>query len=581
MNRRVSLRGIQPGSGPMLKLGLALAGVAGILFSVAAGAAQIDVGTGTGCEAATIQGALGIAAFNGAGTADEIRITRTQTYTDVAIEISDWDVANEGALTLSGGWDSCTDTTASGRTVLSGDPAAAATVRVRGPNEASVVTLRRLELVNATLGLLAEGASDVAVESSWIRLNDGGVEVAGGADVELDVATEVVENSGASFGAGALCTGAGSQLVVAGDILDNTATNSGGGIHANTGCVVAFRAGALIEGNQANLGGGLFIAGGARAENLGTGSAGVDIYSNTAFQEGGGVYMAGTGPQTLLGNARIVSNEAGLRGGGVALIGGARLQLERFNFEQCLTPPRCVKVNENATTSGDFGSAVYADGGSELRMFQGYLESNNGPGFAGYAIYATGTGTSMLFEGIQIAHNSTVALFRAESGAEITAAFVSAAGNNYEVADGTTILDSHGGEATGAGAVIDLYSSILVDHQPFVTGTGGEIHGDCVLLDTVSGLTGHAGSMVGLDPHFVDVASGDLHLQRSSPAIDSCDAAIYAPIDSDADLDARGYDFTSEPDILGPYDRGFDEVRPLFADGFESGNTGAWSSAVP
>lgn len=92
-------------------------------------------------------------------------------------------------------------------------------------------------------------------------------------------------------------------------------------------------AGVLIQGNQADLGGGLFIAGGAQAANLGTGSAG--IYGNNATSEGGGIYMAGTGPQTLLGNVPIVSNTAGTRGGGVALVGGARLQLERFNFEIC------------------------------------------------------------------------------------------------------------------------------------------------------------------------------------------------------------------------------------------------------
>src|SRR5690606_4698746 len=127
-------------------------------------------------------------------------------------------------------------------------------------------------------------------------------------------------------------------------------------------------------------------------------------------------------------------------------------------------------------------------------------------------------------------------------------------------------LDSRGGQATG-GATIAINTSILVDQRPFVTSAGGEILADCVLLETTEGLTHHAASLVGVDPRFVDADSGDLHLRPDSPAIDSCDTLIYTPLDSDFDLDARGYDFTSRPDYVGPFDRGADELRPIFADG--------------
>ncbi len=550
-----------------------------LIFALAAARAEtIRVGTAAGCDEPNLVAAIGRAL--GTAEADVIRVPRDVAYNSVVLHLTDWDPATIGALTFEGGYDSCVDTTISGVTTLNGSASSPVIEVDTASRPVSDVTLRALDLQGGSVGLLAEGGADVLIQGSMIRLNDRGIEVAGGADVELNPATDVFENVATSFGGGVLCTGAGSRIVVAGSIWNNSATNSGGGIHASTGCVVAFRAGAFVHGNQANYGGGLSLAGGARAENLGTGSAGVDIYENTAFQEGGGIYMAGPGPQTLLGNARIVSNVAWYRGGGVALIGGARLQLERFNFEQCLTPPRCVKINENWTISEDFGSAVYADGGSEFRMFQGYLESNSGPGFAGYAIFATGAGTTMLFEGIQIAHNSTIALFQAESGAEITAGFVSAARNLYEVDGGPTILDSHGGQATG-GATIAINSSILVDQRPFVTATGGEILADCVLVDTTEGLTHHAGSLVGYDPRFVDADGGDLHLRHDSPAIDSCDTLIYTPLDSDFDLDARGYDTPSRPNYIGPFDRGADESPLLLADGFESGNTGAWSSTVP
>jgi len=70
-------------------------------------------------------------------------------------------------------------------------------------------------------------------------------------------------------------------------------------------------------------------------------------------------------------------------------------------------------------------------------------------------------------------------------------------------------------------------------------------------------------------------------LRLDSPALDSCDDLVYSPTRPDYDLDSRGFDFTTIPDLLGPFDRGADEVRPLFAHGFEAGNTTGWSATVP
>ncbi len=72
-----------------------------------------------------------------------------------------------------------------------------------------------------------------------------------------------------------------------------------------------------------------------------------------------------------------------------------------------------------------------------------------------------------------------------------------------------------------------------------------------------------------------------MRLRLDSPALDSCDDFVYSPTQPDYDLDPRGFDFTSIPNVHGPYDRGADEVRPLFADGFESGDPSQWSSTVP
>jgi hypothetical protein len=72
---------------------------------------------------------------------------------------------------------------------------------------------------------------------------------------------------------------------------------------------------------------------------------------------------------------------------------------------------------------------------------------------------------------------------------------------------------------------------------------------------------------------FVDGAAGDLHLDpTASTAIDQ----VTAPADAPTDIDGEARPFGTASDV------GADEWTPsIFADGFESGGTSAWSKAVP
>jgi hypothetical protein len=93
-------------------------------------------------------------------------------------------------------------------------------------------------------------------------------------------------------------------------------------------------------------------------------------------------------------------------------------------------------------------------------------------------------------------------------------------------------------------------------------------------------------SVVAVDPRFAAPAQGDLHLHPQSPAVDFCNIAAYAPAHGDGDGQARGFDLGSNPNGTpgvpgGLFDLGFDEVRPLFADGFETGGTSRWSAVTP
>lgn len=79
-------------------------------------------------------------------------------------------------------------------------------------------------------------------------------------------------------------------------------------------------------------------------------------------------------------------------------------------------------------------------------------------------------------------------------------------------------------------------------------------------------------SVCGQDPGLLDrgLATFDGHLQQDSPAVDA-GTAVDAPAD---DLD--GVERSGAPDI-GAYEL----VTRLFADGFESGTTAAWTPAAP
>lgn len=546
-----------------------------LLVPGAADAAILTVGSSPGtCSATSIAQALTLAQASAAN--DEIRLTRSLAYTGVATGVADWDPAVSGHLVIAGGYDDCLDTTASGRTTLVGD--GASTIFIVGETGVVAsrlqVTLRRLDLTGGGGGARGFGNVRVLVESSRIGGNEQGVGALMGAEVEIAASTTVEANVGATGGAGAFCHGVGSRLIVAGQVLDNVASAAGGGILAVEGCVVSLRAGAKIEWNSAARGGGLAVGSGSRAEGGGAGLLATRIAHNEASEYGGGIAVEGVGPGTHLANVQVESNVAPV-GGGVFVGPGGQLRLERYNFELCANAKRCFTLSHNRAVASvnALGSAALVMTGGELVLMQGYVEGNDGDGELDAALAVFG-GT-MLLDGMQIWNNETDAILFARGGS-IVAGFVSAAGNEFWDEGSATWRPSAGASAI-LSASVEIYTSILADHGPFEPATGGTIVGDCLILETEEGIEAEV-SMVGVDPRFRDAASGDLHLRPDSPAIDSCDTKVYAPRDIDFDLDGRGFDTPSVANFLGRYDRGADEFPLYFADDFESGGTGRWSS---
>ncbi len=530
------------------------------------------------CEATSIAEALGLA--QGTAAADEIRLTRSLAYTGVEVQIVDWNPAVSGHLTVRGGYDDCLDATASGRTTLTGDGSGTLFVvaETAGVAQRLEVTVRDLELTGSGTGAGAFGNVRLLLQDALLQGNAQGARNTAGAELELGGGTIVQDNLGGVVGGGAVCSEPGTRLILAGQIRDNEVSAWGGGIFALDGCVVELRAGAAIEYNSADRGGGLALVEGAWAEGGGAGTAPVRIAHNIALEAGGGIFLDGPAPRSLLGNVQIESNSAEF-GGGVYVGGAVRLQLERFNFAPCANPARCVTLSHNRSTGTNnaFGSAALISGGGELLFAQGFIEGNEGDG-VNDAVLVAGVGSTILLDGVQIWDNETDALFFALDESQIVAGFVSAAGNSYFDEDSGTLRDSAGARASQSS--IELYSSILTDHGPFETEFGGTIVGDCLMVDTEEGIEAEV-TMVGVDPRFRDAAAGDLHLKPDSPAIDSCDDEVYAPLDIDFDLDPRGYDSATRPNVLGPFDRGADESPLLFASGFESGTTAGWSLVFP
>ncbi len=112
----------------------------------------------------------------------------------------------------------------------------------------------------------------------------------------------------------------------------------------------------------------------------------------------------------------------------------------------------------------------------------------------------------------------------------------------------------------------------------FAGATGVTVQGnlmDGVVLPRDGAAPTVVDNLTSADPGwFADEADGDLHLLASaSEAVDQ----VTSPSDCVDDFDG-----VIRPDGVGLADLGADELgRPLFADGFESGWTGAWSGTAP
>ena len=557
---------------PRLSLSLLIAGV------VAAPPAQaqigqqpllVTVGSDAACDRTALADALSLTAAN-AGR-DFIRIAKNHRDTAIAVRIVNQQV------TIEGGFDSCTDSTPSGQTILDGTGGSAASVIEIAFNPQPTpfqpdVVLQNLLIRggedDAGENDLGGGGLDISVSGKvrlvgvTVRENEslrgGGIVISGSnpgfAQLEIEQGSVVAANN-ALEGGGIYCAQGIVELTET-QVAGNRA-KLGGGVVATLECeflVGPMGPGDGVLSNDAEQGGGIFANRAASVELVGDETGPARVASNRALdgdvRRGGGVYATEAGTEVVARNAHILSNSSGQPergGGGIYLDEGAFLRMERRLFGTCHTVDRCSSL------SGNLGGALAVVGNSTAEIYNTYIEGNAPLDPGGATIEVEG---SLQAEGIVMAGNGPGGLV--DSLGDLRFAYTTFADNLPNDSSPTPLLEARGAFA--------LHSSLIAESTSELFAIVGTADVDCLIVNDASGIP--AGTRIeenDIRPFFVDADGGDYHLlpTPSNPAIDFCDDSVAAPAARDIDLEPRGVDIASigEEFLNEFWDLGADEVQ--------------------
>lgn len=287
------------------------------LLGTHANAAIYRVGTGAGCTHASIAEAIAAAEANPGP--DEIRISRSLSYTAQALGIS-----TSQELNLHGGYSTCAQEVPDvPDTTISGAGGSAAPVFNILGGASSTIRLRRLFITNGDTAGTGHG---------------GAIHYRGSGRLELYDSQPV--SSIAGYGGGIYAEGLGpdAELVFGANVIvsGNTARYSGGGVYADSIKFSMAAPGSAIRFNEAQgtsdsgFGGGLIVLAKTRSATALVGSSGLGtqgtIFGNEA-RYGGGVALVsdGDGQHAILHvygtdpgrRTSITDNLASVVGGGL------------------------------------------------------------------------------------------------------------------------------------------------------------------------------------------------------------------------------------------------------------------------
>ncbi|HEY6985996.1 MAG TPA: hypothetical protein VH375_07930 [Rhodanobacteraceae bacterium] len=590
-------------------ISLALVGVPAL-----APADTFRVGAGSGCTHATIQDAIDAAAAD-PDVADFIRVTRSITYDDIALDIHDQH------LVITGGYANCLDETGDDqRTDLGGD-GDHSVVRIHGYGD---VVLRYLTLSGGHEPLFDYGYGGgvqidggphlISLDHMFVTGNEaghgGGISLRNTVNgdpnlVRLVLGDDVVVSSNhAEFppsgdsaiqGGGVYCHE--SSIVWNGggqtSIVGNTASLDGGGIGidecdltiAPHGSYGSFNGLVL---NEAGLdGGGLAVEGhsGGGTKIYVTDSARpVYVAGNSAGREGGGIKI-NSDAEVEAWDLILDGNRAYGEGGGISVFCGSLIEDAFFTLRGDLSGAPADAVQCQADKGCNSISGNIAEDGSGQPQAAAAVRVKTNPGYGEYCeALARVLGT-------HIANNvgeSVVRIYESPdlgdqgdshaelAGTAITANDVSEAvlqtgvsetNDNYPAF--TVKAATIAGNTVGGSDVISSHSGISIARsiiwQPgkrVLQLTEGSLDPgqiDYLLASDLTGIPASATNFIA-DPRFVDPELGDFHLHASSPAID------FAPSSGDPEADgaARSVNLALVPDDgFGPQDLGAYERQSI------------------
>lgn len=498
----------------------------------------------------------------------------------------------------------------------------------------SSVTLQSIELTGGGGlqggGILYGGTGALTLVDSTIVYNSAGqgggiyfAALGGSATLTLGAGTIIDENTANSDGGGIYLGGSTRMLALAPYtfIGYNHAPNGYGGGIAVEGAppVVAdigspgYNGSPVIQYNDAAIGGGIAVIAPDVASppgtaydievNLFTTDANHPggIFSNTATQAGGGIYLKSNYDSTA--KMYVASDFCATSfniDGNVAPEGSAIYSdLNQFNGltfysngvslnpsngcsdydtgvtlaslgAQTCSGISCNTLNGNgalnASNQPTAGAVIYADRATFFHAYRFIMRFNQG----GHAMHFVGIEPASIVDCLLADNNESAELIYADKSAiDIDSCTIA----NNALGGPTVIYDTGDQEFQN-----DLQDSII-DQPGLVTLNGGsKIGAEYLLSNDLSSLPSFSDSTQGA-PVYVNAAGGDYHLQPNSPGIDYAPSYSYPDVTTPAvDLDGkpRIFDIPGIANHYGPRDVGAYERSPvcyradtLFCDGLE------------
>ncbi|MEO6690296.1 MAG: hypothetical protein ABIS07_12515 [Dokdonella sp.] len=565
---------------------------------------------GAGCTYTTIQAALDAERASPGSPADYLYVARNQSYTAQDIQIHDQNVF------IYGGVDTCTDSSTSGTTTLSGSGGAAKSVMtISGHSRVGLGGFTITQGDNTSSGV---GGGINFVGSGWLR-----------------VSSTTITNNQAGYGGGINFNGTGGsadvaelQIGVETLITNNTANTSGGGIRIEGNATLNIVEPQVMIGfNKAvgGYGGGILVIGPARAD---LGSPGYQfaeyvglLLQNSAQYGGGLAVVAGSGNGK--GFARLFTTDAAhpiwLDGNVASHVGGAIYVHPNAGEGSADSAAICGSDYRLSSNSAQEGSAIYAD--EQHDSITGYQGSN--VSLSRNAIHGTPScasqypfeidpveckseycsridgnitqnisGQATAGSTVLVQSNSDVGIEHARlvgnHGAHVMRVIANDSASSFNPSHGRlsaclvagnvatgdlivadsdttmnvtncTIADNQIGSGTvvRSGGILDLFDDIFAQGQtPTLVYTGGNANNLSIgyVLSMEVATLAQGQHVVQADPSFVDAGSGNYHLLPFSLAIDRSPAV--AGDDRDLDGLPRDQDITSVPNQDGVRDLG-------------------------